>query len=75
MKTKRFLGTLAIAVIAAVAAVWAYSQFFQPDQQVANVTGQQSMLYTQIYPVHPMPTKVRWISLSRLKKQSMLLCM
>ncbi len=48
MKTKRFLGTLAIAVIAAVAAVWAYSQFFQPDQQVANVTGQQSMLYTNL---------------------------
>ncbi len=47
MKTKRFLGTLSIAVIAAVAAVWAYSQFFQPNQQ-STVPPQQSVLYTNL---------------------------
>ncbi|HYW95783.1 MAG TPA: Do family serine endopeptidase [Bacteroidales bacterium] len=48
MKTKRFLGTLSIAVITAIAAVWAYSEFFQPDQKVVKATGNQSMLYTNL---------------------------
>ncbi len=48
MKTKRFLGTLTIAVVAAVAAVWAYSQFFQPEQKLVDVNGKQSMLYTNL---------------------------
>ena len=48
MKTKRFLGTLSIAVIAAVAAVWAYSRFFQPDQNGGNANVQPSMLYANL---------------------------
>ncbi len=48
MKTKRFLGTLTIAVITSVAIVWAYSQFFQPNQQTVTSPSQQSMVYTNL---------------------------
>ncbi len=48
MKTKRFLGTLTIAVITSVAIVWAYSQFFQPNQQTVTSPAQQSMVYTNL---------------------------
>ena len=48
MKTKRFLGTLTIAVITSVAIVWAYSQFFQPDQKTVTSPAQQSMVYTNL---------------------------
>jgi serine protease Do len=48
MKTKRFLGTLSIAVIAAIAAVWAYSQFFQPNKQAVNGPAEPSMVYANL---------------------------